>query len=102
MGTVIRSSKAKRDLIDIYKYIADDNPAAAKRMIHKLDEAFSLLSESPYIGTRRFPNHPNVRGLPIDRYIVLYEPLEDESGIRLIRVFHGARDWHILIGEDIQ
>jgi len=100
MGKIVRSAKAKRDLVDIYKYIAVDNPRAARRMIEKLNEAAHLLSDAPEMGTGRFPSYPTVRGFPVDRYILLYEPLEGERGIRLIRVFHGARSWQTLFGDD--
>ncbi len=100
MGKIVRSAKAKRDLIDIYQYIATDNPRAARRMIEKLNQTAHILADAPQLGTGRFPSYPTVRGFPVDRYILLYEPLEAEGGIKLIRVFHGARSWQELFGDE--
>lgn len=102
MAEILRSPKAKQDLIGIYTYIAQENPSAGRRMLETLEGTIQTLSENPFLGTAKLPNHPNVRGFPIENYLVLYAPLDDTQGIRLIRVIHGARDWQVFIERDIR
>jgi toxin ParE1/3/4 len=86
------SSEAIADLIAIRAFIADDNPAAAKRFVTDIIQRVeSALSVTPVIGrpgrvigTREFV----VSGTP---YVVPYR-LRERS-LQIVRVYHGARRW---------
>lgn len=41
---------AQQDLIDILNYIKRDNPTAALKLIHAIDEAISKLEDFPNMG----------------------------------------------------
>jgi len=47
MLDLIISSKAEADLIDIWLYIAEDQPINADRFLDKLNEAARSLAETP-------------------------------------------------------
>ena len=90
MPQVTRRPLAQTDILEIWDYIADDNPAAADRWVDQLDAQFRLLSTQPKMG--RAPNElaADVRSFPVGRYVVFYVPLD--AGIDVVRVLHGARD----------
>lgn len=50
MPRVIRSPRAQEDLIGIWAYIAQDNPAAADGQLRKIGETLRLLARSPLLG----------------------------------------------------
>jgi toxin ParE1/3/4 len=86
------SLEARRDLENIYDYIAQRNPRAASRIVERIRAAISLLSEFPQIGhAGRAPDTREwvVKGLP---YVIVHElrPVEDEMVI--LGIFHGAQD----------
>ena len=47
------SPRAKTDLAEIHRYIAQDNPAAADRFIDGFFDVFHLLARNPEIGQQR-------------------------------------------------
>src|SRR5437870_10979494 len=65
---VFTRQKALEDTQDIYFYIAHDNPTAAEAFLNALEEAATLLSQTPEIGSPRYFDHPELQGL---RYCVL-------------------------------
>ena len=71
-------------------YIAEDNLAAAGAFLANLKERFGLLAEQPLIGRERSDIHPDLRGFPFGRYVILYRVLTEE--VEIVTVIHGARD----------
>jgi plasmid stabilization system protein ParE len=53
------------------------------------------------MGTASLPGYPDVRIFPAGNYLIIYRPLPDGGGIELIRIYHRARDWEVLIGADL-
>ena len=53
MPTVFRSPQAELDLIEIWLYIAADNPKTADELLDKADRKCTMLADSPEIGRRR-------------------------------------------------
>ena len=90
MSQVTRRPLAEADILEIWDYIADDNPAAADRWVDHLDGQFRLLATQPKMGRARDELAPSVRSFPFGRYVVFYVPIDD--GIDVVRVLHGARD----------
>ena len=78
---------ALADLEEIFSYIAQDNPAAAARLVERIEAVAARIAQSPYIGeaTRK----ANFRRFPIGNYLVVYEVGQDEVIIHYVR--HGAR-----------
>lgn len=90
--TPVWSPEAIDDLIALRAYIAQDDPAAARRIVfHIVHVVETLLATSPGIG--RPGRVPGTRELVISRtpYIVPYRLHQD--AIEVLRVYHGARRW---------
>ena len=89
--TLVRlAADAKRDLREIWKYIAQDNPAAADRIIDGLTSRFDLLARFPGIGQARDDLRSGMRSFPVGNYVIYFLP--QPNALRILRVVHGARD----------
>ncbi|UEM25435.1 type II toxin-antitoxin system RelE/ParE family toxin (plasmid) [Skermanella mucosa] len=84
------SARADADLLDIWLFIAADNPQAADRLLLDIDEQCRLLAENNRLGMARPEIAPEARSWPLGRYLILYRVIPD--GIEVVRVIHGARD----------
>ena len=89
MPVIRRTAKAEEDLVDIWIYIARDNPDAADRLLEEIDRKFVLLAENPRLGRARPDIAPEFRHWPVGNYLILNRLLPD--GIEVVRVVHGAR-----------
>lgn len=89
-ATVLRTRRARRDLIDIWRHIGRDDPAAADRLLDRIDARCALLAEHPQLGPERADIRPGLRYVVIERYVILYRSVE--GGVEIVRVVHGARD----------
>ena len=91
------------ELWGIWHFIAQDNPAAATRVIEAAHETFKMLAANPGLGRlRRFrsPRLRDVRSWRItgfENYLIFYRGVAD--GIQVNHVYHGARDIEALFGE---
>ncbi len=77
------------DLKGIIRYIAADNPDAARDFRDALYEKFILLARNPLLAPARPELAPDLRYLPHDNYLIFFLP--EEKGITIVRVLHGAR-----------
>jgi toxin ParE1/3/4 len=95
MPRIIRTRIAREDVLEIWRYIANDNPVAADKLIRRLDEKVNLLAAQPGIGSSQEKYRPSLRCLPVGNYLIFYEPISD--GIRVLRILHGAPRWEDLL-----
>lgn len=93
---VAKHRKAKRDVLQAFVYIGQDNLGAAERFLAAFDRDVRTLADMPGIGAKReFPN-PKLAGprsLPITgftKYLIFYR--YDAREVQILRVIHGARD----------
>ena len=93
--SVTRSVEAEEDLISIWVYVAIDDPDAADRLLDRIDAACGQLAELPDMGTSYEEIRPGLQLLPVRNYLILYRRIE--SGIEIVRVIHGARQWQSLL-----
>ena len=84
-----RTARAEQDLIEIWSYIARDNPQAADRLLDILDGKSFALVRNPFIGMARNDIAEGVRHFPVGNYLVLYRVKED--GVEIVRYVHGRR-----------
>ena len=77
------------DLKGIVRYIAADDPAAARTFRDMIYERFALLARNPEIAPERPDLAPELRYLPYRNYLIFFLP--DQDGVAIIRVLHGAR-----------
>lgn len=89
MPAAKRTAQAEEDLFEIWGYVAQDNHAAADRLLDAFDRAFSLLAEQPALGPARPDIAPQLRYFPHGNYLILYRVLSD--GIEVVRVVPGSR-----------
>ncbi|MBG7601984.1 MAG: type II toxin-antitoxin system RelE/ParE family toxin [Gammaproteobacteria bacterium] len=90
MPRLLKRPQAEEDLLDIWCYIARDNPDAADAWIDQLGETAWRLAENPEIGTTREELLPGIRSFPVGNYILFYQAIDD--GIDLIRVLSAYRN----------
>ena len=95
MARVIRSPLAEEDYREIWRYIAQDNPDAADRLLRRIDEKLLLYAEYPRMGTSRENWSAGMRSFCVGKYVVFYRIVGE--GIELVRVLHGMRDLKALL-----
>ncbi|MGC9418867.1 MAG: type II toxin-antitoxin system RelE/ParE family toxin [Rhodovulum sp.] len=81
---------AREDLIAIWAHIAEDDAAAADRVLDRLDEAANHLARNPQMGPARDDIRPGLRYLVSGSYLLLYRITDD--GVEIVRAVHGRRD----------
>ncbi|QSB02468.1 type II toxin-antitoxin system RelE/ParE family toxin [Methylomonas sp. EFPC1] len=88
---LVWTEPARQDLREIFTYIAEENPNAARRLLAEIKERAILLQDNPQIG--RAGRVDGTRELVITgtQYILPYRLKELQ--IQILAVFHGARLW---------
>jgi len=85
------TEEAERWLEDIFKFIADENPDTAARVISELYERAQVLIQHPRIGYLYEPSQRNVRILLYGHYRIAYL-VKTNNEVDILGVFHGALD----------
>ena len=94
---VIYSAEARRDLRDIYEYIAYELlvPETAAGQTGRIMKAVRSLEQMP-LRHRLYEEEPwhsqGLRVLPVDNYLVFYLPDETNAIVSIIRIMYGGRD----------
>ncbi|WP_394754121.1 type II toxin-antitoxin system RelE/ParE family toxin [Crenothrix sp.] len=88
---IVWTEPARQDLRNIFKYIAEENPKAARILLGKIKERAAVLQDNPLIG--RAGHIDGTRELVVTgtQYILPYRVKDDR--IQILAVFHGARKW---------
>jgi addiction module RelE/StbE family toxin len=91
---VIWSLPAKKDLEQIFDYIAQDSKYYAKNVANKIIEKTEQLSEFQEMG-RVVPeiDDPNIRELIVYSYRLIYEISPER--IEILAIIHGRRDFNL-------
>jgi len=88
---VFLSRLALRDLDEIWYYVAQDNLAAADRLVADIRDKFHLLGAHPALGESRVDLPTSgYRSFTAGRYVIFYRLSRD--AVVIARVLHGARD----------
>jgi len=91
MLPIIWRASARSDLAEIIHYVADANPAAARRLRKLLMESVLPVSEHPYL-YRQSEHSPNLREIVAHpNYIVYYRVTA--SSIEVMNVIHTRREF---------
>ena len=85
---VTRTSRAEEDLIEIWLYVAEENPAAADRLLDKIDARLQQLSAMPLSGPSRDDLVLGARHLVIGNFLAFYRV--EEIGVVITRVMYGG------------
>ncbi len=81
--------RALRHLKQIHAYIAKDNPAAAKRVVERIEEVISRLSFMPMSGRSGVVKGTRLVVIPDLPYIVVYRIRA--GNVEILAVLHAAR-----------
>lgn len=97
MSRFVVTPEAKADLKEIRDFIAEEDPAAAKRQLTKFRQAFARLGRFPRLGHARedVVTSSPVSFLPVGPYEVVYRP--DTKPVTIVRVLHGGRNIPVLL-----
>ena len=91
MMKVIWFRSAILDLKSAKNYIAQENPQAAQKIVHRIKEKVSLLSEQPGIG--RLGRVPNTKELVVDKTSFILPYRVRGNKIEILRVLYTSRRW---------
>lgn len=94
---VVWSRLAREDVRGIYLGLMDKNPAAAERLLDRIEERVRQLADQPRLGPRRAEIRPTTRVLVEAPYLILYETIPDPDDrpvaeVEIVRVLDGRRD----------
>jgi toxin ParE1/3/4 len=82
---------AIRDIEQIADYIARESGLAqADRLLTKLDAKFAKIAQFPNLGRQRNEILPGLRSFPMDQYLILYMPVNQD--VDILRVVSGYRN----------
>ena len=103
--SVIYSSKAKDDLIEIYSHIAFDLqvPDIAEGQVNRIRKTIRSLDFMPsrYITVEWEPwKSMRMHQVPVDNFVVYYVVNDDSRTVTVIRIFYGGRDIEDIINTD--
>ncbi|MEA2838008.1 MAG: toxin ParE1/3/4 [Bradyrhizobium sp.] len=89
---LVYDDEALADLKDIFNWIAQDSPAAAKTAVDRLFSSTELLIDFPFMG--HVGREPNTFEWAVPRlpYIVVYEVHRLQKRVVVTAVLHGAQD----------
>lgn len=91
MAVILISPMAKKDMAQIYNYIATaSNRDRAITVLSKIRRRLKNLADNPAMGKGDDMLQPGVRMFPSGIYIIFYRIVF--GGILVDRVLHGARD----------
>ena len=92
MGQINWTKEAERWVTDIYDYIAQDNPSAAKEVVNGIYSRTQILLTFPQAGHRYSEEQEgNIRILLYGHYRIAYF-LKTNDNIDILGVFHGAME----------
>jgi toxin ParE1/3/4 len=86
------SRRAEADLRSVWRYIASDNPAAADRVLLRIDKRMQILRRFPEIGALRNDIRRGMRMLVEGSYLLLYEYASKKDEVELMAVVDGRRE----------
>jgi toxin ParE1/3/4 len=91
------------ELWAIWQFIAQNNPAAATRVVEAAHETFKNLALTPGLGRPHKFRNSKLKGVRswhvsgFNNYLIFYRPIPD--GVQVLHIYHGARDIEALLGD---
>jgi len=84
------SQRARRGLVEIWSYIAEDSEAAADRFIDLLVGTVRRLGQNPRLGRTRDDLRQGCRTFVVGQCVIIY--LVGKPGVLVLHVLHGKRN----------
>jgi len=88
---IVWSEPARQDLRDIFTYIAEDNPNAARTLLNEIKERAVLLQDNPLLG--RLGRIKDTRELVLTGTSFILPYRVKDLQIQILAVLHGAKQW---------
>jgi toxin ParE1/3/4 len=89
---VIWDDEALEELGQAVRYIAQRNPIAARKVGETILQKAGLLGAFPQMGKVFHKlNRQDVREVPVPPYRIIYHVKDFERGVRILKVWRGAR-----------
>ncbi|MBO3462011.1 type II toxin-antitoxin system RelE/ParE family toxin [Aetokthonos hydrillicola Thurmond2011] len=98
MSNYIISPSASRDLNQIADYFLDVNLEAGEKLFREFNKKCHNLAKFPNMGRSYAHIRADLRGLPLDKYIILYKDIDD--GIEILRIISGRQDLESLFADE--
>jgi len=89
MPPIFVSERADNDLLEIWQHVALDSPAAADRLLDRIESRWQQLAENPGSGMARNDIAPGLRHLVTGPYLIFYRMASGR--IEIVRILHGSR-----------
>ncbi|MBH8561539.1 type II toxin-antitoxin system RelE/ParE family toxin [Nostoc sp. CENA67] len=90
MSQYIISPSASRDLNEIADYFLAINLETGEKLFREFNKKCQNLANFPNMGRSYAHIRPDLRGTPLDGYVILYRVLYD--GVEILRVVSARRD----------
>ena len=89
---VIWDEEALEELGQAVRYITQHNPAAARKTGKTILQKAGTLGAFPQLGKVFLKlSREDVREMPVPPYRIIYHVKDFESSVRILKVWHGAR-----------
>jgi plasmid stabilization system protein ParE len=89
------TGEARADLIRLYKFLLDQDPAAAERALETIRKGVDMLESFPFTCRKVDPDNPFLRELVVPfgntGYVALFE-IEDERTVTILAIRHQRED----------
>ncbi len=94
MAEFLLSDDAALDMQYIYRQgLERFGQAQADKYLNELFDLFDLLATTPNMGTMFDVQGAAYRRHPHKAHVLVFEPLENATGVKILRVFYGASDY---------
>ncbi|HEY0853632.1 MAG TPA: type II toxin-antitoxin system RelE/ParE family toxin [Devosia sp.] len=87
---VRRRPLAREDALEIWRYIARDNPSAADDVLSRFDELILMLARHPDAGRARPELGAGLRSFTDGRFLIVYS--HDDKSLEVVRIVAGSRN----------
>jgi plasmid stabilization system protein ParE len=82
MANVKIAEVVRFDLVEIWKFIADDNPTAATETIEAIERKFNLLATQPEMGRNRSDLLKGLQTHPIGNYTIWFSRPKNPKALK--------------------
>lgn len=97
MSRFIIAPSASRDLDRIANYFLERNIEVGETLFREFNQKCFNLVKFPNMWRSYSHIRPNLRGLPLDGYIILYEVVDED--VEILRVVNGRQDIEALFAD---
>ena len=99
MSRYIITLSASRDLEAISEYFLNRNIETGERLLNEFRKKYHKLVKFPNIGCSYGHIRPELRGLPLDGYVILYRVIN--NGVEILRVVSCRQDLESLFLDSV-